>query len=249
MPRRARGDLELVKMAVLARRSGVPTPTIKHYIREGLVSGPELRTSRNMAYYDARSAARIRAIKAMQAERYLPLKVIGDLLEPAPSATLRADAASQRKALTALAPAVATPRTTRRSRAQVMKSARVTRAELARLERAGVLEPRAAGYEGVDLELLDLLGELRRLGYGEVFPIDIAEAYQREVRRLIAFEVEIFRRHALGADLPAPLPEVARQALAFGQKLILGLRAKLLPKLLAQLDVVPGRARGRKRRR
>lgn len=30
---------ELVKMAVLAKRSGVPAATIKHYLREGLIPG------------------------------------------------------------------------------------------------------------------------------------------------------------------------------------------------------------------
>ena len=33
---------ELVKMAELSRRSSVPAPTIKHYIREGLLPGPEV---------------------------------------------------------------------------------------------------------------------------------------------------------------------------------------------------------------
>ena len=42
----------LVKMSVFAQRSGVPAPTIKHYVREGLLPKP-VRTSRTMAYYDA----------------------------------------------------------------------------------------------------------------------------------------------------------------------------------------------------
>jgi DNA-binding transcriptional MerR regulator len=71
----------LVKMAELAELSGVPGPTIKHYLREGLLSTAR-RTSRNMAYYDARLADRVRVIKELQAERFLPLRVIGELLEP-----------------------------------------------------------------------------------------------------------------------------------------------------------------------
>ena len=50
---------ELVKMAVLAKRSGVPAATIKHYLREGLIPGPVRRTARNMAYYDAGVVERI----------------------------------------------------------------------------------------------------------------------------------------------------------------------------------------------
>ena len=52
----AKADGELIKMSELSKRSGVPGPTIKHYIREGLLPGPEVRTSRNMAYYDARAS-------------------------------------------------------------------------------------------------------------------------------------------------------------------------------------------------
>ena len=58
---RHRGEhIRLVKISDLARMSGVPRPTIKQYMREGLLPGPAKRTSRNMAYYDARLAARIR---------------------------------------------------------------------------------------------------------------------------------------------------------------------------------------------
>src|SRR5215208_5604042 len=150
---RKRRDGELIKMAELAKRSGVPSPTIKHYIREGLLPGPEVRTSRNMAYYDARLAARIRVIKSLQAERFLPLRVIGELLEPAPSAALRTDA--QKKALGALAPIVEDRGEKRRRRSDVMKTINVSKGELDRLEKAGILELRGegetAGYSGIDL--------------------------------------------------------------------------------------------------
>src|SRR5260370_39729318 len=95
--RRSRRDGALVKMAELAKRSGGPGPTIKHYIREGLLPGPEVRTSKNMAYYDARMAARIRVIKELQAGRFLPLRVIAELLEPAPSARIRPDRDTQQR--------------------------------------------------------------------------------------------------------------------------------------------------------
>lgn len=227
-------------MAVLAKRSGVPTPTIKHYIREGLLPGPAVRTSRNMAYYDARVVDRIRAIKALQAEQFLPLRIIGELLEPAPSAALRSDKKSQRRTLKALAPAVSPDRTTeRRRRTDVLKTAGLSRSELSQMERTGLLELRGAGetagYSGPDLDIVELLAEIRRNGYGELFPISIGPAYLAAVRELLATEIELFRKHALGRTMPAPLPEVARQAARFGERLIVALRAKLLPEVLGKL--------------
>ena len=85
MPARRRSaepEVQLVKISDLARLSGVPGPTIKHYMREGLLPEPHQRTSRNMAYYDARLADRVKVIKELQQERFLPLKLIADLLEP-----------------------------------------------------------------------------------------------------------------------------------------------------------------------
>lgn len=239
-PARVREEIELVKMAVLAKRSGVPTPTIKHYIREGLLPGPQVRTSRNMAYYDGRIAERIRTIKTLQAERFMPLRVIGELLEPAPSAALRSDPRSQQRTLGALAPTVAADRNVqRRRRTDILKTESVTKAELAQLEKQGILamhgQGETAGYSGPDRDIIELLGEIRRLGYGEIFPIEIGPAYLEAVKRLITVEIEQFTRHVLGHALPAPLPEVARQAVRFGGRLVIALRAKLLPELLAGL--------------
>lgn len=232
----------LIKMSELSKRSGVPGPTIKHYIREGLLPGPEVRTSRNMAYYDARLAGRIRVIKELQAERFLPLRVIGELLEPAPSDRIRADRdTAQRKTLGALAPVIAEARasTQRRKRSEVIKTFGVTKAELDSLEKAGVLELRGegetAGYGGIDLELLDILADVRRLGLGEIFPVAIAEPYMAAVKKLVELEIDVFRHRALNATLPAPLPEVAKQAVQLGERLVVNLRAKILPGLLASL--------------
>jgi DNA-binding transcriptional MerR regulator len=74
---------EMLRMGELARASGVSAATIKHYLREGLLPEP-VKTSRNMAYYPAEFVERIRMIKQLQEERYMPLRVIKDLLEEDP---------------------------------------------------------------------------------------------------------------------------------------------------------------------
>lgn len=242
-PKSKGADVELVKMALLARRSGVSTPTIKHYIREGLVPGPVVRTSKNMAYYDARIVDRLRTIKELQASQFLPLRVIADLMEPAPSAKLRSDAASQRRALTALVPAVTADRGVQRRRRSDILKTDLTRKELDQLERARVIELRGtgdtAGYSGADLDIVELVAEIYRHGYRDVFPISVAARYLAEIKKLVAFEIDLFREHALSAPLPAPLPDVARQAMQFGERLAIALRAKLLPALLGTIATQP----------
>src|SRR5947207_2757185 len=68
-------DQPLLKISELADRSGVPVATIHHYLREGLLPEP-VKTSRNMAYYPPEFVDRIRLIKQLQEERFMPLRVI-----------------------------------------------------------------------------------------------------------------------------------------------------------------------------
>lgn len=68
-----------MRMRELERRSGVNRETIRFYIREGLLPEPE-RASRNSATYGDIHIARLRAIRRLQDERFLPLGVIRALL-------------------------------------------------------------------------------------------------------------------------------------------------------------------------
>ena len=58
----------------------MPVATVRHYLREGLLPEP-VKTSRNMAYYPPEFVERIRLIKQLQEERFMPLRVIRDLLD------------------------------------------------------------------------------------------------------------------------------------------------------------------------
>jgi DNA-binding transcriptional MerR regulator len=85
------GERPGLKISELADASGVSAGTIKHYLREGLLGGEEgiVRTSRNMAWYPAEFVERIRLIKRLQEERFLPLRLIKELLAERPPRTPR----------------------------------------------------------------------------------------------------------------------------------------------------------------
>ena len=235
----------LVRISDLAALSGVPTATIKHYLREGLLPGPDQRSGRTMAYYDARLAERVKVIKELQQSRFLPLKVIAEMLEPSPSAKVRAPAP-------ATADARARRGTTKaRTRKELIAEASFTPADLDALAQLGLIAP--AGkvdgepiYTGADLELLDLLEEIRRRGLGDVFPLSSLEPYTAATRALVRVELELLRRRILaGAKLPSPdLDQVARDATALGERLIVALRARLIgPELDAVTRTTPEPAR------
>src|SRR3984893_15289652 len=73
----------LLKMSELAEQSGVSAGTIKHYLREGLLPEP-VRTSRNMAYYPPEFVERIRLIKRLQEDRFMPLRLIKGVIDEDP---------------------------------------------------------------------------------------------------------------------------------------------------------------------
>ncbi|MFG3257192.1 MerR family transcriptional regulator [Streptomyces sp. NPDC048172] len=68
-----------MRIAELSRLSGVPTPTIKYYLREGLMA-PGERTSRNQAQYDERHVHRLRLIRALLDVGGLSVAVARDVL-------------------------------------------------------------------------------------------------------------------------------------------------------------------------
>ena len=77
-------DNGLLRMGELAEASGVSAGTIKHYLREGLLPEP-VKTSRNMSWYPPEFVERIRLIKQLQEERFMPLKAIKSVLDSDPS--------------------------------------------------------------------------------------------------------------------------------------------------------------------
>ena len=76
-------------MAELSARSGVPRETIHFYLREGLLPRPR-KGGRTVAYYGEEHLDRLRAIRRLREEKYLPLAVIRRLLD-APVAAAERD--------------------------------------------------------------------------------------------------------------------------------------------------------------
>lgn len=68
-----------MRMAELSQRTAVPVPTIKYYVREGLVPRGEL-TSRNQATYDEGHERRIRLVRALIDVGGLSVATTRDLL-------------------------------------------------------------------------------------------------------------------------------------------------------------------------
>ncbi len=234
-----------VKMSALARLSGVPAATIKHYLREGLLPQPELKTGRNMAFYDPALAGRIRQIKTLQREHFLPLRVIKSVLSDGPSAR---DDVHARAAIAQTLASMASSET--RTRAELL-GAGAKPDDLAFFEAVGLISGAKVGddvvYGGEDLALLRVLADSRRAGITpEMLPPEIVAPYVRAIQELVKVELEMFR---LGVVPRAGdrLGEVTEAATRLSERLVVLVRRKmLLPMLqaLVEAELVDGARRG-----
>ena len=148
-------------MGELAEASGVPAPTIKHYLREGLLPEP-VKTSRNMAYYPPEFVDRIRLIKQLQEERFMPLRAIKAVLDEDPERARALVELEDRILERALAGERA-----RTSAAEVRERYGVPKEVLDRLEELGVLSPNSRGYSPSDVRIIEAIGRFRAGGYDE----------------------------------------------------------------------------------
>jgi DNA-binding transcriptional MerR regulator len=189
----------LLKMSELAERSGVSAGTIKHYLREGLLGASDaiMRTSRNMAYYPPEFVERIRLIKRLQEERFMPLRVIRDVLRDDPE---RLEALIELEDRI-VERAVAAREGGRQSRAAVQKAYDMPRRVLDRLEQLGVLTPSARGYDPDDVEIIEAISRFRAGGYDEAIGFTVYDTirYREALAPLVEEEVRVLLGRLAGS--------------------------------------------------
>jgi DNA-binding transcriptional MerR regulator len=217
----------LLKISELAERSGVPVATIRHFLREGLLPEP-VKTSRNMAYYPPEFVDRIRLIKQLQEERFMPLRVIRELLD-------RDDAEPERlRAMIELEDRIL-------ERALVGERERIGAAEvreryelpsevLERLATLDVLTPDEGGYSPSDVRIIEAITRFRSGGYDERLGFTVYDTlrYKRALAPLVAEEVEVLTQRLAGDLDPDRALEIVEAGVGPLNELIAALHTKLL---------------------
>jgi DNA-binding transcriptional MerR regulator len=177
----------LLKMKELAEASGVSAGTIKHYLREGLLPEP-VKTSRNMAYYPAEFVDRIRLIKQLQEERFMPLKLIKSMLDDDPDRARALVELEDRILERALA-----GEQSRVSAAELRRRYDVPQEVLDRLAELEVLTPNSRGYGLRDVEIVEAISRFRAGGYDERIGFTVYDTlrYKRALEELVKEEVQV----------------------------------------------------------
>jgi DNA-binding transcriptional MerR regulator len=185
---------EMLRMGELARASGVSAATIKHYLREGLLPEP-VKTSRNMAYYPADFVERIRMIKQLQEERYMPLRVIKGLLQEDPDRARALIELGDRLLEHALA-----SESERISAAEVGDRYEVPQDVLDRLAELEVLTPDERGYSPSDVRIIEAISRFRAGGYEERIGFTVYDTlrYRESMADLVRQEVDVLMDRLAG---------------------------------------------------
>jgi DNA-binding transcriptional MerR regulator len=218
------GDNGLLKMRELAEASGVSSGTIKHYLREGLLPEP-VKTSRNMAYYPPEFVDRIRLIKQLQEERFMPLKLIKSVLEEDPDRARALVELEDRILERALAGEQA-----RTSAAELRRRYDVPQEVLDRLAELEVISPNSRGYGPSDVEIVEAISRFRAGGYDERIGFTVYDTlrYRSALEQLVKEEVQVLLDRLAGevdTDRAVELIEAGAEPL---RDLIAALHQKLL---------------------
>ncbi len=181
----------LLRISELAARSGVSAGTIRHYLREGLLGSEDevVRTSRNMAYYPPEYVERVQLIKRLQEERFMPLRVIRELIGTDPGRTMRLIELEDR----ILERAIEAGESGRVSRARVRETYDLPQNVLDRLEQLAVLAPNARGYDRDDVAIIEAISRFRAGGYEEAIGFTVYDTlrYREALEPLVEEEVRV----------------------------------------------------------
>ncbi|MFE2295489.1 MerR family transcriptional regulator [Streptomyces sp. NPDC059452] len=175
-----------MRIGELSRRSGVPVPTIKYYVREGLLPAGEL-TSPNQADYGPGHERRLRLIRVLLEVGGLSLAAIGEVLEAAddPAQPVFKVLGSASEGVPPLGDGEAGPE---------LERAREEVAELVRRRGWQVGDEATAGES-----LAGVIAALRRIGHGDL--VDLMDVYADAAESVAHADLDYVERRVAREDL------------------------------------------------
>ncbi len=225
-----------LRMRDLVRQSGLPRETIHFYIQQGLLPRP-LKTGRNTALYPAQHLERLRRIRELQEQQFLPLKAIRAVLDESNGerftpeqedlvrrvrATLGGWADAQQRPTVPVADFV---------------PARVSRDELQELVKAGLVRVHGSIASGTttadDAVILECWAQFKESGLGPDRGVSPAEfiIYDQAMEQLVVREAHLAMRTYEGAAVE-DISRVVEQAAPIIGRLLGAMHRKRLRQFL-----------------
>ncbi|MBZ4419857.1 MerR family transcriptional regulator [Myxococcus sp. RHSTA-1-4] len=207
------------RMKDLCERAGLSRQVVHFYVQQGLL--PEgHKTGRNMAWYGEAHLERLRLIRQLQEERFLPLKAIRAMLDEKDEAFTPRQRELIHEVRQRLGPTLGAGADASATvdAAELLRRTGVKRAELDRMVELGLLATRQERGRTVlafdDVYIVELWGQLRTAGFtAELgFTVDDLSMYVEAMSGLLANEARLLAKRLSGLP-PGQGAELVRRAL------------------------------------
>ena len=184
-----------LRISELAKRADVSIPTIKHYLKEGLIPRP-IKTGRTMSYYDESCVDRVRLIKRLQNERFLPLYVIKQILE---SGNDLDQELILREGILGISRLAMPTRVV--SIEDIEKATGYDVTHLERAEQMGVILPQSSEdgttYDTIDQEIFALIKQREDIGIPFEYTLEMMSIYKKYMKKIVEEDAGLFVRNLL----------------------------------------------------
>lgn len=227
----------LLKIGILAKRTGVHPSAIKYYLTQGLLPKPK-KTSRNMAYYDAFCIERIKAIKELQRKLFLPLKVIKKVIQNEGGISNVEDLYSLFNAKGQIFenltfPAHVPPIT----RAKLIEQTGISPSDFRSLEEMKLVEQENGLYDEYDVRIAEAVARLRSHGITEKlgFAVKDLEFLKKSVEKTVVQEVKLFTNKLADKLFDDDSARLAREGIEEINSLFSTLNKKFIKKIFVEL--------------
>lgn len=230
-----------LKMKDLCGATGLTRQAIHYYIQAGLLP-PGRKTGRNQAFYSPEHIERLRRIRQLQHERFLPLKAIKALFDERDE-TLETFAPEQQAFLRAVQ-ANLPPRAPKQGPAtasELVERGLIEADDLDGLIEEGIVAAQK-GADGVvrvhpdDVDLVALLGQLRAAGVNDEAGFEVSDVriYEQAVRRLVQAETALVVKRT-AHESPEAVAALIERASPIINALVCHLRERRIQDLLSTL--------------
>lgn len=233
--KRARARTDRLKIGEVAKRAGVAPSVINYYVSEGLLKKP-VKTSRNMAYYDADTVEWIELIRELQETAFLPLKVIKKVVSSGSTPAEIRESFARRK------PRLASVELESIDEEKLLARGTLTKQDLRKLEKMEVLSPKVQGgrrvYSADDACIVDQLERMRQAGLTPErgFRLDQMQIYRDAMEKLVEKEVQVAIEGIAGNMKGDDVAEVAGVWIGSANEIMRALHSKLVKRAVRQLS-------------
>jgi DNA-binding transcriptional MerR regulator len=178
-----------------------------------------------MSWYPPEFVERIKLIKQLQEERFMPLKAIKSVLDEHPGRARALVELEDR----ILDRALSTEQS-RTSAAEVKRRYDMPAEVLDRLEQIGILTPNSRGFSALDVQVIEAISRFRAGGYDEQIGFTVYDTlrYKRALEELVKEEVDVVLERLAGELEPDRVVDLIEAGSEPLRDFIAALHSKLL---------------------